>query len=143
RSHGPVVFYCWERDTLQHVPRRWWGSTVWDLVDSPVLATERRIAGDETLGGWEKFLLQLSLGQLRRFERKGIQRVGRGVLTPPADIAIVRQRVPGVEVANVIDGADADYFSPAAVPGEKEAPYDLLFFGSLAFPPNADAALHL
>jgi len=143
RAHGPVVFYCWERDTLQHVPRELWRSTLWDLVDSPVLATERRVALDETLPPWERTKLRLDLPALRRFQRFGMRRVGRAVLNSSADIAAVRQRLPDVEIANVIDGADVAYFAPESVSDQSEAPYDLLFFGSLAFPPNADAALHL
>lgn len=143
REHAPVVFYCWERDTLQYVPRELWRSTVWDLVDAPVLATERRLALDETLGSWERWKLRAALVPLRRFERRALRRVGRAVLNSSADIAILSQRVPGAPIANVIDGGDADYFSADQVPGAVEAPADLLFFGNLAFPPNADAALHL
>jgi len=142
-AHGPAVFYCWERDTLQYVPRELWRSTVWDLVDAPVLATERRLAVDETLGSWERFKLRAALVPLRRFERRALRRVGRAVLNSSADIAIVSARVPGAPIANVIDGGDADYFSAENAPGATEAPADLLFFGNLGFPPNADAALHL
>lgn len=143
RAHSPVVFYCWERDTLQYVPRDLWRSTLWDLVDSPSLATERRLAGDEMLSASERLKLRLSLPALRRFERRGLRRVGRAVLNSTADIAILRERVPDVEIANVIDGGDVEYFSRKHVSDSSEAPYDLLFFGNLAFPPNADAALHL
>ncbi len=143
RSHGPVVFYCWERDTLQYVPRELWRATLWDLVDSPSLATERRVAGDTLLSASERWKLRIGLPALRRFERFGLRRVGRAVLNSTADIAALRERVPDVEITNVIDGGDVEYFSPAQVTGEVEAPYDLLFFGNLAFPPNSDAALHL
>lgn len=143
RAHGPVVFYCWERDTLQYVPRELWPSTLWDLVDDPVLATERRLAVDETLSLGERLKLRAALVTLRRFERFGMSRAGRVVLNSTADIAILRARIPSVEIANVIDGADVAYFSPESASDSQEAPYDLLFFGSLAFPPNADAALHL
>jgi glycosyltransferase involved in cell wall biosynthesis len=143
RSQGPVVFYCWERDTLQYVPRDMWRSALWDLVDDPVLATERRLAADESLSTAERWKLKAALLPLRRYERRALRRVGRGVLNSTADIAILRQRLPDVEIANVIDGGDVEYFSPEHVKGESEAPYDLLFFGNLSFPPNADAALHL
>jgi glycosyltransferase involved in cell wall biosynthesis len=143
RAHAPVVFYCWERDTLQYVPRELWRSTVWDLVDAPVLATERRLAGDETLTTWERVKLRTALIPLRRFERRALPRVGRAVLNSTADIAALRARMPDVEILNVIDGGDAEYFSAEHVSDRSEAAADLLFFGNLAFPPNADAALHL
>jgi len=143
RAHAPVVFYCWERDTLQYVPRELWRSAAWDLVDEPVLATERRLAVDETLSRWERWKLRAALVPLRRFERRALRRVGRAVLNSSADIAILSARVPDAPVANVIDGGDAEYFSAENVPGAVEAPADLLFFGNLAFPPNADAAIHL
>ncbi len=143
RAHGPVVFYCWERDTLQYVPRDLWRSTLWDLVDAPVLATERRLAVDETLSTWERVKLHASLPPLRRFQRLGLRRAGCAVLNSTADIAVVRARTPDVSIANVIDGGDVEYFSPEHVSDRTEAANDLLFFGNLAFPPNADAALHL
>ena len=114
-AHAPVVFYCWERDTLQYVPRDLWRNTVWDLVDAPVLATERRLAVDETLTAWERVKLRTSLVSLRRFERTALRRVGRAVLNSTADIAILKSRMPDVSIANVIDGGDAEYFSPERV----------------------------
>jgi glycosyltransferase involved in cell wall biosynthesis len=143
RAHAPVVFYCWERDTLQYVPRDLWRSTLWDLVDAPVLATERRLAVDESLSSWERAKLRMALVPLRRFQRTGLRRVGRAVLNSTADIAALRASLPDVSIANVIDGGDVDYFSPQHVADRSEAANDLLFFGNLAFPPNADAALHL
>lgn len=143
RAHGPVVFYCWERDTLQYVPRDLWRSTLWDLVDAPVLATERRLAVDEMLPAWERLKLRLALLPLRRFERRALLRVGRASLNSSADLATVRARIPGAPLVNVIDGGDAEYFAAEHVADVKEAPAELLFFGNLAFPPNADAALHL
>lgn len=143
RAHAPVVFYCWERDTLQYVPRDLWRNTVWDLVDAPVLATERRLAIDETLTPWERVKLRTALIPLRRFERRALRRVGCAVLNSSADIAILRARMPEVAISNVIDGGDAEYFSAEHVSDRSEAAADLLFFGNLAFPPNADAALHL
>src|SRR5207344_770655 len=124
-------------------PRKLWGSTLWDLVDAPVLATERRLAIDEMLPAWERIKLQLALIPLRRFERRALGEVGRASLNSSADIATLRARVPDAPLVNVIDGGDAEYFSAEHVADVKEAPAELLFFGNLAFPPNADAALHL
>jgi len=143
RAHEPAVFYCWERDTLQYVPRALWQRTVWDLVDAPVLATERRLAIDELMSTWERVKLRTALVTLRRFERRALARVGRATLNSSADLAALRKRIPDAPVDVVIDGGDADYFSSENAPGAVEAPADLLFFGNLAFPPNADAALHL
>jgi glycosyltransferase involved in cell wall biosynthesis len=143
RAHGRVVFYCWERDTLQYVPRDLWRSTTWDLVDDPVLEIERRLAVDETLGLWERAKLRAALLPLRRFERRALRRVGRPVLSSSADIAALRERAPDAAIANVVDGADTEYFSPARVTDASEAAADLLFFGNLAVPQNGDAALHL
>jgi len=141
RAHGPVVFYCWERDTLQYVPRALWRSTFWDLVDDPVRGAESRLSADETLSRWERAKLRLSLRPLRRLERMGLTRAGGAALSSAVDIASVRARLPALEVARVIEGVDLAYFSPDAASDSQEAPYDLLFFGSLALPANADAAL--
>jgi hypothetical protein len=73
-AHAPAVFYCLERDTLQYVPRRLWRSTLWDLVDAPVLATERRLAIDEMLSTWERLKLRGSLSRCSRSPRGRLRR---------------------------------------------------------------------
>ena len=143
RAHGPVAFYCWERDSLQYVPRELRHAALWDLVDDPVLESERRLAVDETLSPWERTKLRAGLVPLRRFLRLGLARAGRTALSSTAEIALLRSRMPSVEIAQVIDGADLAYFAPDPASDSQEAPYDLLFLGSLSHPANADAALHL
>ncbi len=142
-AHAPAVFYCLERDTLQYVPRRLWRSTLWDLVDAPVLATERRLAIDEMLSTWERIKLRSSLVALRRFERRALREVGCATLNSSSDLATLRARLPNAPLVNVIDGGDSDYFSAEHTADVKEAAAELMFFGNFAFPPNADAALHL
>jgi len=144
RAHAPAVFYCWERDTLQYVPREFRRSTLWDLVDAPVLATERRLAIDEMLPTWERIKMRVALVPLRRFERRALLQVGCASFNSSADLATVRARTPAAPLVTVIDGGDAEYFSAEQVaPDVKEATAELMFFGNLAYPPNADAALHL
>lgn len=141
-EHGPVVFYAWEKDSLQYVPDRDRRSCVFDLIDAPCLALARRISGDRTLGALERLKLRAVLLNLRRFERRALGEVGMAVLNSTADIAAVRATYPDAPIANVIDGGDADYFSAEHTRGVAEAPAELVFFGNLGFPPNADAALH-
>ena len=125
-------------------PRRLWRSTLWDLVDAPVLATERRLAIDEMLSTWERIKLRSSRWfALRRFERRALAEVGRAALNSSSDLATLRARLPDAPLVNVIDGGDSDYFSAEHTADVKEASAELMFFGNLAFPPNADAALHL
>jgi glycosyltransferase involved in cell wall biosynthesis len=143
RLHHPAVFYCWERDTLQYVPRDLWPGTLVDFVDAPGLATERRLASDETLRGFERLKLRMALFGLHRFERRALTSVGIASFNSTADIATLRARVPDAPIINVIDGGDTDYFTPEAVTGVAEASAELMFFGNLGYPPNGDAALHL
>ena len=142
REHGPVVFYAWDKESLQYVPPAQRRSCVFDLIDAPCLALERRIAGDRSLGALERLRLRAALRNLRRFERRALGEVGVTVLNSTADIALVRASYPDAPIANVMDGGDAEYFSAEHTAGVAEAPAELVFFGNLGFPPNADAALH-
>ncbi|MGH2898858.1 MAG: glycosyltransferase family 4 protein, partial [Solirubrobacteraceae bacterium] len=142
REHGPVVFYAWEKDALQLVPAKYRRSCVFDLIDAPCLALARRIAGDRTLGAFERLKLRAALANLHRFERQALGEVGMAVLNSTADIAAMRATYPDAPIANVIDGGDAEYFSAEHTRGVAESPAELVFFGNLGFPPNADAALH-
>jgi glycosyltransferase involved in cell wall biosynthesis len=143
REHGPVVFYAWGQDSLQYLPRAFWRACVFDLVDAPCLALERRIAGDRALGRLERWKLRAALLNLRRFEREVLHSTGVVSLNSSADIATLRATHPHAPILNVIDGGDAEYFSAEHVRGVAEAPAELVFFGNMAFPPNADAAIHL
>jgi glycosyltransferase involved in cell wall biosynthesis len=143
REHGPVVFYAWGQDSLQYLPREFWRACVFDLVDAPCLALERRIAGDRALGRLERWKLRAALVNLRRFEREVLHSAGVVSLNSSADIATLRAAHPRAPISNVIDGGDAEYFSAEHVRDVSEAPAELVFFGNMAFPPNADAAIHL
>jgi glycosyltransferase involved in cell wall biosynthesis len=143
REYRPVVFHAWGQDSLQYLPRAFWRSCLFDLVDAPCLALERRIASDRELHALERLKLRAALVNLRRFERLVLHATGVVSLNSSADIAALRARHPDAPIANVIDGGDAEYFSAEHVPGVAEAPAELVFFGNMAFPPNADAAIHL
>lgn len=143
RAQAPLVAYAWGQDSLQYLPRAFWRSCVFDLVDAPCLALERRIAGDRALGRLERAKLRVALVNLRRFERRVLRETGSVALNSSADIATLRARNPDAPIANVIDGGDAEYFSAEHVRGVVEAPAEVVFFGNMAFPPNADAAIHL
>jgi len=143
REQSPSVFYAWGPDSLQYLPRVFWRSCLFDLVDPPCLAVERRIAGDRELGRLERLKLRATLFGLRRFESDALFGAGVVALNSSSDIAIVRARHPGAPIVNVIDGGDAEYFSAEHVSGVAEAAAELVFFGNMSFPPNADAAIHL
>jgi glycosyltransferase involved in cell wall biosynthesis len=143
RLHGPVAFYAWALESLQYVPPELRAACVFDVVDAPCLALERRIAGDRALSPYERTKLRLALPNLRRFERAAFHAVGVVSLNSSSDIARVKRDLPDAPIVNVIDGGDTEYFDAAQVRDVVESPAEIVFFGNMSFPPNADAALHL
>ena len=142
-EHAPVAVYAWALESLQYVPAELRRHCVFDLVDAPCLALERRIAGDRALSVFERARLRAALPNLRRYERAALAEVGIASLNSTSDIARVRAYLPDAPIVNVIDGGDAEYFSAEHFAGVTESSAEIVFFGNLTYPPNADAALFL
>jgi glycosyltransferase involved in cell wall biosynthesis len=138
--HAPVAVYAWALESLQYVPPELRPHTLFDLVDAPCLALERRIASDRALGPLERARLRAALPNLRRYERVALAEVGVASLNSSADIASVRAYLPEAPIAHVIDGGDADYFSAEHFTDVPESEAGIVFFGNMSYPPNADAA---
>jgi glycosyltransferase involved in cell wall biosynthesis len=141
--HGPAVFYCWTLNSLQWVPEEWWRACALDLVDSPTLTVERRLKSDSALSLRDRVTLRLELPVLRRYLARALDAVGAGVANSSTDLAYLGAQHPGARLHRVIDGGDAEYFSPEPFAGIGESANELVFVGNMSFPPNADAARFL
>jgi len=141
--HGPVVFYCWTLDTLQWVPEEWWRACALDLVDAPTMTVERRLKSDSGLSALEWVALRLDLPALRRYLARALDAVGAAIANSSTDLAYLGARHPGARLHRVIDGGDAEYFSPERFADIGESANEIVFVGNMTFPPNADAARFL
>jgi glycosyltransferase involved in cell wall biosynthesis len=142
-AHGPVVFYCWTLNTLQWVPEEWWHACALDLVDAPTMTVERRLKSDAGLSAVDRAALWLELPPLRGYLGRALDAVGAGITNSSADLAYLRASHPQARLYRVIDGGDAEYFSPEPFAGIAESSNELVFVGAMTFPPNADAARFL
>jgi glycosyltransferase involved in cell wall biosynthesis len=144
-AHGPVVFYCWTLNALQWVPEEWWRAVALDLVDSPTMTVERRLKSDSGLSTRDRAVLRLELPALHRYVDRALDKVGAGITNSSVDLQYLAEHHPTAKARlhRVIDGGDAEYFSPEPFAGIPESADDLVFVGAMTFPPNADAARFL
>ena len=121
------------------LPATWAGvPVVADLVDDMVLTFQR--ARRSTPGLINKIRLWKYAHVFGRFERESMRRASRCVVVGDEDAASFSRVSPRVPVSVVANGVDTTYYAPderTAVPGR------LVFEGSMAFPPNEQAALFL
>ena len=122
-----------------HLSPRWRSvPLVADLVDDMVLTfgREARLA--------ESWLQRARIWKYRilhwGFERYCMRRAAMCVVVSEEDAAMFRRVSPQVPVVVVANGVDVDYFAPLPVMMQ---PNRLVFEGSMAFPPNQDAAQFL
>lgn len=139
---GPAVVYGYGIETLQWVPRDLWGSCVVDCTDAQSLLVRRRIRSDASLSWSRRIELALALPLIRRYEATMFREAAAVVYNSSDDIRSLLARHPGAPLVRVIDGCDTDYFRPDSV-SETEEEDLLVFTGHMAYPPNADAAVHL
>ena len=143
RRVSPAIFYCYGIDTLQLVPRDLWGSCVVDCTDAASLLARRRLRYEEGISRIDRLRLRLALPLLKRFEARMFEEVSAVLYNSSDDIAHLAKGHPTAPLVRVIDGCDADYFSPKHVRGVEEEPDLVVFTGNMLYPPNADAAIHL
>lgn len=124
---------------LAQLPARWAGvPVVADLVDDMVLTFLR--AMKSTPGMINKMRLWKYAYVFGRFERESMRRASHCVVVGEEDAESFRRVSPRVPVSVVANGVDTAYYSPGKYP---EVPGRLVFEGSMAFPPNEQAALFL
>lgn len=124
---------------LTQLPPRWDAvPVVADLVDDMVLTFRRAM---QAAPRWlDKLRLRKYAHVFGRFERESMRRAAHCVVVGEEDAASFARVSPRVPVSVVANGVDTGHFAPdgsAAVPGR------LVFEGTMNFPPNEQAALHL
>lgn len=73
---------------------------------------------------------------MKSFEPSAMRRVDKCIAMSEIEAAIARKMVPGVNLQVVSNGVDTSLYKPVAPNSSKE----LLFIGSLCYPPNVDGA---
>jgi polysaccharide biosynthesis protein PslH len=122
-----------------HLPERWSKvPLVADLVDDMVLTFRRAMHSAPTLlGKLRQWKYSVVFG---RFERSTMSRVDHCVVVSDEDAASFAQVSPRVPVSVIPNGVDAAAFVPAPALAR---PGHLVFEGTMGFPPNEQAAVHL
>lgn len=110
-----------------------------DECDHDGLALRREIGSESSL--WRRLRLRKRYFVQRAFERRYFGRVDHVLLVAEPDYRSFRRDHPAIPASVIPNGVDAEYFSP--IPDIPREPGHILFEGNMAFPPNADAALHL
>lgn len=121
------------------LPPRWAAvPVVADLVDDMVLTFRRAAASAPR---WVDRLRNLKYAHVfGRFERETMARCAHCVVVSEEDAASFARVNPRVPVAVVANGVDTGFYAPdAAAPVAGR----LVFEGTMSFPPNEQAALHL
>lgn len=124
---------------LTQLPPRWDGvPVVADLVDDMVLTFRRAMQSAPTLmGKLRNWKYSRVFG---RFESETMRRAAHCVVVGDEDAASFARVSPRVPVSVVANGVDTQYFAPD---GTAPLPGHLVFEGTMNFPPNEQAALHL
>ena len=122
-----------------HLPPRWDAvPVVADLVDDMVLTFWRAMRSEPAV--MKKLRMLKYLGVNLLFERYCMRRTAHCVVVSEDDAAVFRKVSPKVPVSVIQNGVDVDFFTPGngtSVPGR------LVFEGTMAFPPNQQAAIFL
>ena len=124
---------------LTQLPARWDAvPVVADLVDDMVLTFQRAMRAAprwiDKLRNWKYAHL------FARFERESMRRAAACVVVSDEDAASFARVSPRIPVSVVANGVDTHHFAPD---GSSSVPGRLVFEGTMAFPPNEQAALHL
>jgi glycosyltransferase involved in cell wall biosynthesis len=108
-----------------------------DIVDDMVLQYRRELARARSPVDFLVRAKRLLLARL--FERRHFGRADACLFASEVDADCFARVAPGTRTQVIPNGVDAEYFSPR--PSEIHEPR-LVFEGSMAFPPNADAAVY-
>lgn len=112
---------------------------VLDLCDSPTLAHEREFKNADNHG--RRITAFLKYMRARKNEKYLARSYDFTTLVSPADATFTRELCPTVALQVIPNGIDTTYFAPnPSVPEEFPS---IIFFGTMNFPPNIDAAIYL
>jgi polysaccharide biosynthesis protein PslH len=124
---------------LAQLPPRWDGvPVVADLVDDMVLTFRRAMHSAPRL--IDKLRCWKCAVVFGRFEREAMRRAAHCVVVGAEDAESFARTSPQVPVSVVANGVDTAYYAPD---GSAPVPGRLVFEGTMAFPPNEQAALFL
>lgn len=134
---GFDVIHCSHLLPWRMVPRALWKKCVVDLHDSMSMRYEAFLGNNGSFArGDRSLLLYRILGQaekLRRYEARMPDMAGAALVVARRD----RDFLGAPRMAVVPNGVDFDHFRSA---GAARVPGRIIFFGNLAYRPNADAA---
>ena len=124
---------------MTQLPQRWQAvPVVADLVDDMVLTFQRAMRAAPR---WMDKLRNWKYAHVfGRFERESMRCAAHCVVVSSEDAASFARVSPQVPVSVVANGVDTDHFAPD---GTATEPGRLVFEGTMGFPPNEQAALHL
>jgi sugar transferase (PEP-CTERM/EpsH1 system associated) len=112
-------------------------ATVLDMPDIPseyerlVMVSKTRIT--------QRFKAWLEWKKMQALERRAVRQFDVCVAISEDDRARFLKLVPDARVAVVTNGVDLDYFQPQPASSDGA---NLVFVGSMGYPPNTDAVLH-
>lgn len=86
--------------------------------------------------GQEKLRHMIDWWIMKSFEPRAMRRADKCIAMSEIEAAIARKMVPGINLQVVSNGVDTSLYKPVALNSSKE----LLFIGSLCYPPNVDGA---
>ncbi len=108
-----------------------------DIVDDMVTQYRRELVRAKTPLEYLRTLKRLWM--VRAYERRYFKHADACLFVSEVDAGDFSSVCPGTPAQVIHNGVDAEYFKPTDTPIE---PGRLIFEGSMAFPPNADAAVY-
>jgi glycosyltransferase involved in cell wall biosynthesis len=116
------------------------GSLPWILTDVDVESRKAWRLYRSSARPSRRLASWLEATKLTRWEQAWVRRASVCVAVSELDAAQLRALAPDTPIQVVPNGVDVAHFAPVhAVGAERQ---HLLFFGTLGYPPNADAVLH-
>lgn len=76
---------------------------------------------------------------IRRYEKKMLRKFDACIIVSPYDGSLLKSLCPGINMAVIPNGVDAEFFKPLK---DREEPLSLLFVGNMKHLPNIEAVLY-
>lgn len=111
---------------------------VFDIVDNPVVHTERRIKETSGLLGKARAIKELMM--MRRMVERELAQVQDIIMVSGQDAAALRPLCPRSRITVVPNGVDSEFFRPG--PADPNQAPVLIFTGVMSYGPNVSAMLY-